>query len=57
VADRRLALETLEGVAAIRAAFPRCQTSLGISNVSFGLQPAARVVLNSRFWRRRRRAA
>ncbi len=48
-ADRRLALETLEGVAAIRAAFPRCQTSLGISNVSFGLQPAARVVLNSAF--------
>ena len=47
--DRRLGLETLEGVAAISKALPRCQTSLGVSNVSFGLQPAARVVLNSAF--------
>jgi 5-methyltetrahydrofolate--homocysteine methyltransferase len=29
--------------------FPRCQSILGVSNVSFGLQPAARVVLNSVF--------
>jgi 5-methyltetrahydrofolate--homocysteine methyltransferase len=48
-ADRRLALETLDGVAAVSAAFPKCQLSLGISNVSFGLPPAARVVLNSAF--------
>jgi 5-methyltetrahydrofolate--homocysteine methyltransferase len=48
-ADRRLALETLDGVAAISAALPNCQRSLGISNVSFGLPPAARVVLNSVF--------
>jgi len=48
-ADRRLALETLDGVAAIRRALPNCQLSLGISNVSFGLSPAARIVLNSVF--------
>ncbi len=47
--DRRLALETVEGVKRIAAAFPRCGLVLGISNVSFGLLPAARVVLNSVF--------
>jgi 5-methyltetrahydrofolate--homocysteine methyltransferase len=47
--DRRLALETLEGVEAVMREFPRCQSILGISNVSFGLQPAARTTLNSAF--------
>ncbi|MFH1748632.1 MAG: methionine synthase [Planctomycetota bacterium] len=47
--DRGLARETLEAIAAVRKAFPLCQTILGISNVSFGLQPVARVVLNSVF--------
>jgi 5-methyltetrahydrofolate--homocysteine methyltransferase len=47
--DRRLALETLDGVEAVMRRFPRCQSILGVSNVSFGLQPAARVVLNSAF--------
>jgi 5-methyltetrahydrofolate--homocysteine methyltransferase len=47
--DRRLALETLEGIQRVMARFPRCQSILGVSNVSFGLQPAARVVLNSAF--------
>lgn len=47
--DRRLALETLEGIERISARFPRCQSILGVSNVSFGLVPAARVVLNSAF--------
>ena len=47
--DRRLALETLNGIEAIMRRFPRCQAILGVSNVSFGLQPAARVVLNSAF--------
>ncbi len=47
--DRRLALETLEAVEAIRARFPRVQIILGVSNVSFGLNPAARHVLNSVF--------
>ena len=48
-ADRRLALETIEGVRRITERFPACQTILGISNVSFGLKPSARVVLNSVF--------
>ena len=49
VEDRRLALETLDGIAQVMERFPRCQSILGVSNVSFGLQPAARVVLNSAF--------
>ena len=48
-ADRRLALETLDGIERVMQRFPRCQSILGVSNVSFGLQPLARVVLNSVF--------
>ncbi len=47
--DRKLAQWTLEGIAAIRARFPDVQIILGLSNVSFGLNPAARAVLNSVF--------
>jgi 5-methyltetrahydrofolate--homocysteine methyltransferase len=47
--DRKLAQWTLEGIAAIRQAFPEIQIILGLSNVSFGLNPAARAVLNSVF--------
>jgi len=47
--DRRSALELVEGIKRISAAFPRCQTVVGLSNVSFGLNPAARLVLNSAF--------
>jgi 5-methyltetrahydrofolate--homocysteine methyltransferase len=47
--DRRSALETIEGVRRIAAALPHCQTTVGLSNVSFGLSPAARMVLNSVF--------
>ena len=47
--DRRLALETLEGVAKIADRFGECGLILGVSNVSFGLKPAARQVLNSAF--------
>jgi 5-methyltetrahydrofolate--homocysteine methyltransferase len=47
--DRRSALETIDGVRRIAAAFPRSQTTVGLSNVSFGLSPAARIVLNSVF--------
>ena len=47
--DRRSALETIEGVRRISTRFPNCQTTVGLSNVSFGLKPAARVVLNSAF--------
>lgn len=47
--DRRSALELVEGIRRITAAFPDCQTVVGLSNVSFGLNPAARLVLNSAF--------
>jgi 5-methyltetrahydrofolate--homocysteine methyltransferase len=47
--DRRSALETVEGVRRIMKRFPESQTTVGLSNVSFGLNPAARVVLNSAF--------
>ena len=47
--DRRLGLSTLEAIAALRAEMPRCQVVLGLSNISFGLKPAARHVLNSVF--------
>ncbi len=47
--DRKLGLWTLEGIRAIRAEFPEIQIILGLSNISFGLNPAARHVLNSVF--------
>jgi 5-methyltetrahydrofolate--homocysteine methyltransferase len=47
--DRKLALWTLEGIRMIRERFPDIQIILGLSNVSFGLNPAARAVLNSVF--------
>jgi 5-methyltetrahydrofolate--homocysteine methyltransferase len=40
-------LETIEGIRMIKQAMPRAKTSLGISNVSFGLPDAGREVLNS----------
>jgi len=43
------AVETIEGVRAIKARFPRAKTILGISNVSFGLPTAGREVLNAVF--------
>ncbi len=45
--DRRSALELVEGVRRLSTEFPDAQTVVGLSNVSFGLAPAARVVLNS----------
>ncbi|MDD5720633.1 MAG: methionine synthase, partial [Candidatus Krumholzibacteria bacterium] len=48
-ADRALARETLDGVERVMSEFPRCGCILGVSNVSFGLAPAARAVLNSAF--------
>jgi len=45
--DRRSALELIEGVRRIAAAYPDVQITCGLSNVSFGLRPPARVVLNS----------
>lgn len=46
---RRSALETIEGIRRIKAELPGVLTSLGVSNVSFGLRPHARAVLNSVF--------
>ena len=43
------AVETIEGIRAIKARFPECKTILGVSNVSFGLPTAGREVLNSVF--------
>ncbi|HZF75587.1 MAG TPA: methionine synthase, partial [Acetobacteraceae bacterium] len=47
--DRKLGQWTLEGIRMIRDAFPDIQIILGLSNISFGLNPAARHVLNSVF--------
>jgi len=46
---RRDGIETLNAIAALKAKYPEVQTTLGVSNVSFGLNPAARIVLNSVF--------
>jgi 5-methyltetrahydrofolate--homocysteine methyltransferase len=47
--DRKLGQWTLEGIRMIRDEFPDIQIILGLSNISFGLNPAARHVLNSVF--------
>jgi 5-methyltetrahydrofolate--homocysteine methyltransferase len=46
---RRDAVETIEAIRELKRRYPEVQTTLGISNVSFGLNPAARAVLNSVF--------
>jgi 5-methyltetrahydrofolate--homocysteine methyltransferase len=46
---RRDGLETIEAIREIKRHYPGVQTTLGVSNVSFGLKPAVRVVLNSVF--------
>lgn len=46
---RRDGIETIEAIRRINEAYPGVQTTLGISNISFGLSPAARHVLNSVF--------
>jgi len=47
--DRKLGLWTLEAIERLREALPEVQLVLGVSNISFGLNPAARQVLNSVF--------
>ncbi len=47
--DRVNGKETLESIRLIREHLPGCHIMLGISNISFGLNPAARVALNSVF--------
>ncbi len=46
---RRDGIETIEAIRALKAEFPEVQTTLGVSNVSFGLNAASRIVLNSVF--------
>src|SRR3954454_4518818 len=43
------AVETIEGIRRVKAELPGVKTSLGVSNVSFGVSPTARAVLNSVF--------
>ncbi len=45
--SRRDGIETIEGIRRIKAELPGVRTILGLSNISFGLNPAARQVLNS----------
>jgi 5-methyltetrahydrofolate--homocysteine methyltransferase len=46
---RPSAIETIDGIRRIKAEIPGVKTSLGVSNVSFGVSPGARAVLNSVF--------
>src|SRR5436305_886115 len=46
---RPSAVATIEGIKAIKEGLPGVKTSLGVSNVSFGVSPGARAVLNSVF--------
>src|ERR1700754_3455903 len=43
------AVETIEGIRRLKAEIPEGKTSLGVSNVSFGVSPRPRAVLNSVF--------
>jgi 5-methyltetrahydrofolate--homocysteine methyltransferase len=47
--DRRNALETIAAIKQIKSDLPGVFTILGVSNISFGLNPASRIVLNSVF--------
>ena len=46
---RKDGIHTLEAIRKLKELYPGVQTTLGVSNVSFGLNPAARIVLNSVF--------
>jgi 5-methyltetrahydrofolate--homocysteine methyltransferase len=47
--SRKAGVETLEGIRLIKSEVPKARTILGVSNISFGLKPYARQVLNSIF--------
>ncbi len=49
VEERRNAIETIEGIRRVKQAIPGCFTTLGVSNLSFGLEPHARAALHSVF--------
>jgi 5-methyltetrahydrofolate--homocysteine methyltransferase len=46
---RSAGIETIEAIREIKAKHPLVNFTLGISNISFGLKPAARAVVNSAF--------
>ena len=46
---RKDGVETLAAIRELKKLYPEVQTTLGISNISFGINPAARIVLNSVF--------
>lgn len=47
--SRKDGVATIEAIRELKKRHPAVQTTLGLSNISFGLNPAARVVLNSVF--------
>jgi 5-methyltetrahydrofolate--homocysteine methyltransferase len=47
--SRKDGIETIEAIRELKRRHPAVQTTLGLSNISFGLSPAARMVLNSVF--------
>jgi 5-methyltetrahydrofolate--homocysteine methyltransferase len=47
--SRKDGIETIEAIRELKKRHPDVQTTLGLSNISFGLNPAARQVLNSVF--------
>ncbi|MEH2301662.1 MAG: methionine synthase [Nostoc sp.] len=47
--DRENGKATIESIRRIREGLPGCHVILGVSNISFGLNPASRMVLNSVF--------
>jgi 5-methyltetrahydrofolate--homocysteine methyltransferase len=47
--SRKDGVATIEAIRELKRRHPRVQTTLGLSNISFGLNPAARMVLNSVF--------
>jgi len=54
--DRRLGVETIDGIRRIKEELPGVHAILGLSNISFGLKPPARKVLNSVFLHHAREA-
>jgi 5-methyltetrahydrofolate--homocysteine methyltransferase len=46
---RKAGVETIEAIRLIKKEFPRVRTILGVSNISFGLSPQARQIINSVF--------
>ncbi|MEV6118203.1 methionine synthase [Streptomyces sp. NPDC052109] len=47
--SRKDGLATIEAIRELKKRHPAVQTTLGLSNISFGLNPAARILLNSVF--------